>query len=266
MVSISLLFLFLFLSCYIRTKAGDSCSSTASCDEKSECAGSEYCDDDCKRMQKGIINMDVESTQFWAVRHRSLANLFIMLDCKVVAEIGIAYGGLTKFLLTKVDSIKEYHGVDPFLGGYDKNDAMSKWLEGRNAREQADAVLEKLKMFGCRFHLHIGTSSDVVKTFKNESIDCLFIDGLHTYNGVVQDIKNWLPIMKRGGNFIYDDYSHSFQGLVLAVDQFTDNNELEIIKVNDYNNYYTPLHQNPYKYNLSFEAFFDYGHPGDKLV
>lgn len=262
------LIVFLFLS-NIRAQqlvSGDSCNTTASCDTKAECAGSEYCDEDCKQVENIIAKGHIDSIEGWAIRHNSLAKLFASRQCKVVAEIGVAYATLTNYLLTKLPSITEYHGIDPFLGGYDENDAMSKTLLGYKPRTFANAVLEKLKTFECKFHMHFGLSGDVAKTFKNESIDCLFIDGDHTYHGVVEDIKNWLPLVRKGGSIIFDDYSHSYQGLVLAVDQFVDNNNLQFIKVNEHNNYYVALHSGPYAYNTSFEKFFDYGNSNDKNI
>jgi hypothetical protein len=90
--------------------------------------------------------------------------------------------------------------------------------------------------------------------FKNDTIDCIFLDGDHSYNGLVTDFRAWLLILKNGkcrlflfslcffhevyslinvlgGTIIFDDYSSSYPGLVLAVDQFVDN-------VRDYYYYY----------------------------
>lgn len=50
-----------------------------------------------------------------------------------------------------------------------------------------------------------GRSAEVASTFL-EDIDLLFIDGDHSYTSVLQDIKGWLPKLKRGGIVALHDW------------------------------------------------------------
>jgi len=44
-----------------------------------------------------------------------------------------------------------------------------------------------------------GSSLDVHADFENESVDFVYIDSLHTYQHVKQEISNWLPKIKKTG-------------------------------------------------------------------
>jgi len=46
---------------------------------------------------------------------------------------------------------------------------------------------------------------DAVSRFKNNSIDLLHIDGLHTYNAVKHDFDNWFKKVKKNGVIIFHD-------------------------------------------------------------
>jgi len=63
------------------------------------------------------------------------------------------------------------------------------------------------------------TSKAASKKFANESLDVVFIDLTHTYEAVKEDIKLWLPKVKKGGYIAGDDYHQHWQGVIQAVDE-----------------------------------------------
>lgn len=50
-------------------------------------------------------------------------------------------------------------------------------------------------------------SLEAAKTYKDESLDAVFIDACHEYDCVKEDIQAWLPKVKRNGYLAGHDYS-----------------------------------------------------------
>ena len=82
---------------------------------------------------------------------------------------------------------------------------------------------------GCRYHM--------LRTFSTEAaaalpaVDFVFIDGLHTYEGVVADIDAYYPKMAAGGVMIFNDYgSAHYPGVTRAVDEFVAREGLRLRK------------------------------------
>jgi predicted O-methyltransferase YrrM len=64
----------------------------------------------------------------------------------------------------------------------------------------------------------IETRDKLIKTIDN--IDILFIDGDHSYNGVVKDFNMYSNLVNQGGYIVFDDYNDSMYSpsVKLAVD------------------------------------------------
>lgn len=79
---------------------------------------------------------------------------------------------------------------------------------------------------------HNSDTFNNLTNFINE-IDILFIDGDHTYNGVIKDYEIYSKLVKNGGYIIFDDYNDLKYSpeVKLAVNFITTNlqNEYEII-------------------------------------
>ena len=50
------------------------------------------------------------------------------------------------------------------------------------------------------------TSKEAVNGLEDHFYDVVYIDGRHEYEYVLEDIKNYLPKLKKGGIIIGDDY------------------------------------------------------------
>lgn len=78
---------------------------------------------------------------------------------------------------------------------------------------------EKMKKFGKKVVFLKGESKDVVHKVTDDSLTFVYLDGNHSYEGVLNDLKIWLPKLKEGGIMAGHDYNHLY-GVQKAVDEF----------------------------------------------
>lgn len=57
-------------------------------------------------------------------------------------------------------------------------------------------------------------SEDAAKLFKNNSIDCVFLDAAHDKENVIKDLKSWIPKIKIDGFIAGHDYKDGIQPFV----------------------------------------------------
>jgi predicted O-methyltransferase YrrM len=69
-----------------------------------------------------------------------------------------------------------------------------------------------------------GSSADFVEQIR-APLRMVFIDGDHTYEGVIKDIVSLADMLTENGFLCFHDYSSSFPGVVRAVDEYVINSE-----------------------------------------
>jgi len=116
-----------------------------------------------------------------------------------MVEVGSFYGVSTEIFR---DAGITVHSVDPYESGYDKDDGASDQKVLENAYSYfTENVLDNKTIFHTR-----KKSSDAIGDFETNSLDFVYIDANHKYDSVVEDIKLWLPKVKKGMFFGGDDY------------------------------------------------------------
>ncbi len=65
-----------------------------------------------------------------------------------------------------------------------------------------------------------GFSKEIVKNYEDSSLDFIFIDADHEYEGIKNDITWWYPKLKQNGIIAGHDYIEAFPGVIKAVDEF----------------------------------------------
>lgn len=125
----------------------------------------------------------------------------------LIVEIGSWQGKsacLMAALIRESGKAIEFCCIDPWKdGGPDLQHTPFK-IEGENKLYQS--FLDHTKEFRSEIKPIRGLSGEVFHTFADQSIDYLMIDGDHSYEGVRDDIANYLPKMKPGGIVAGDDY------------------------------------------------------------
>lgn len=101
--------------------------------------------------------------------------------------------------------------------------------------EGADLVVEKnvntFKNKSSTFKYFKGNSRDpeIIKSVNDivNGFDFIFIDGDHSFNGVIQDFTNYSNLLNPGGVLVFDDYLDEWDsgGVRPAVDKIVDDNK-----------------------------------------
>lgn len=79
---------------------------------------------------------------------------------------------------------------------------------------------ERLSGYDCEFIQ--ARSQDAVVNVPDESLDFVYIDGDHTFDGTMLDLILWSPKVKKGGIVAGHDYvHHGYNGVIPAVNAYT---------------------------------------------
>ena len=134
----------------------------------------------------------------------------------ILVEIG-TFSGISSCIFSQF--FTKVTTIDPYQSGYDPNDLASNpdiYDLKKVEKEFVEKVLNNYKNIK-RIKMK---SEEAVKKFVKGSIDCIFIDGVHTYEGVKKDINMWKSKVKQNGIIAFHDYqSKHFQGVTRAVNE-----------------------------------------------
>lgn len=165
--------------------------------------------------------MQMTETTFGSMNYNVLA--FILKSQGVIkngygAEIGVLYGDTSMHLLYELQNLTLF-SIDPYLP-YDEPDRTAD----RMAAFEADAK-RKLAPFGKRSVMMKTTSVVAAPQIEDGLLDFVFIDALHTYEAVKEDILTWYPKVRSGGLFAGHDWR--WPGVNKAVTEFCAETKLQ---------------------------------------
>jgi hypothetical protein len=130
----------------------------------------------------------------------------------VGVEIGV-YKGVFSELLLRIAQPKTLHLVDPWVSSDADEHRGAMYSEGRASQTAMDEILAGVKsrfakpIENGRIVIHREMSNVAMKTFADDSLDFVYIDGDHTERGVTVDLDWAFRKVKRGGLICGDDYS-----------------------------------------------------------
>lgn len=127
-------------------------------------------------------------------------------------EIGVLNGNTAGRLL-KARPLLIHIMVDPWcVPGKDSSYWKSADANARKAQREHDAAYKKTlkvtKFAGARGRIMRMTSEVAAPQIKDGSLDFVFIDGDHSYDGCKNDIRLWKSKVKPGGWIGGHDYKH----------------------------------------------------------
>lgn len=150
-----------------------------------------------------------------------------------VAEIGVAQGDFSREILSRVEPA-ELHLIDPWIH-QDREDYQLDKNNAPDAEQQNryENILTKFKPeIDCgQVKMHRSFSQDVFPEFEDGFFDIIYIDGLHSYEGVKADLQNYYSKVKPEGFILGHDYTNNpavvsiGYGVVQAVNEFVINNK-----------------------------------------
>lgn len=146
-----------------------------------------------------------------------------------VAEIGVAEGAFSSHILEKSAPCR-LHLIDPWehqaredyqtdqYGNPEKSEQESRF------RQVASAFADQIA--SGQVVLHRAYSTQIASTFEMDQFDWIYVDGLHSHQGVTDDLNAYLPKVKKDGFIVGHDYTNhgpaleSGFGVVEAVNDF----------------------------------------------
>jgi len=141
----------------------------------------------------------------------------------ICAEIGVFMGSMSSQIIIQSNP-KMLHLIDPWIW-------RPGWIKhGLKNQEAVDKLYENIraKFSKKKVKVHRGLSEHVVSEFSNEYFDWVYIDGRHSYDGVLQDLTLYYPKVKPGGLIVGDDYNIKMTDRVKrAVKEFTSSKNIE---------------------------------------
>ena len=153
---------------------------------------------------------------------------------KRCAEIGVWDGAFGMNVLDTNPHIEEYHMVDPLSFeanhfAYTEEDrpqfmeagkyVCNMGVSGADRPENLDRLAANIEDQCTKrknLFFHRLPSVEGAKKFEDGSLDFLYLDALHLYQPVKDDIAAWWPKLKPGGIFGGDDHNSAFPGVIRA--------------------------------------------------
>lgn len=141
-----------------------------------------------------------------------------------VAEVGIGYGTHAKQIL-RTTNVEQLYLVDPMV--FYANDGFARDVmryeaetPGNNFNEWANLIRTELSPWKNRYTWFRQPSLSITNDqIADGSLDCVFLDGDHSYGAVLADLSFWWKKVRVGGQLLGDDYW--MEGVRSAVDHFS---------------------------------------------
>lgn len=138
-------------------------------------------------------------------------------------ELGVQAGAFAEILLDTWPNCSMLHLVDPWK-------QQSAYVDVANVDDRAQERLmaetgTRLARFKGRFRMVRALSYEAVEGFEDGSLDFVYVDAVHDYEGCLRDLCDWWPKLRAGGvlaghDFLDGALPEGLFGVRSAVDRF----------------------------------------------
>jgi predicted O-methyltransferase YrrM len=139
------------------------------------------------------------------------------------AEVGVLDGDTSEYLLKRFPTLQLY-SIDPYVDYSEHEHNRTRALMNKHEMHARN----KLVPFGQRSVLIKDFSVPASQQFADNSLDFVFIDAIHTYEAVSEDLQAWVPKVRVGGLIMGHDIS--WEGVQRAVSEFGAANNLAVYR------------------------------------
>ena len=155
----------------------------------------------------------------------ALADIANALGLTTAVEIGTHQGVFAASFMERFRGTM--YCVDPW-SSYDELYQFHPSLNVNTTDREEDLAIavSSLEKFGNRVSFIRQTSEQALGTIN--WCDVVYVDGLHDYNSVSFDIRNWYEKVVSGGIMSGHDFYYEHSGVVLAVTEFCRNHKLQM--------------------------------------
>jgi hypothetical protein len=132
----------------------------------------------------------------WSDSYPHLSKLINDHDLKIGVELGVAAGRHSEYILRNT-KIEKLWSIDRWqhVVGYD--DPMN--LPQKDHDELYEYVCKKLSFFGERCTVLRSDTTTASNLFQDQTLDFVYVDADHSYEGCKRDLLAWIPKIKFGG-------------------------------------------------------------------
>ena len=158
------------------------------------------------------VQLNEEGRGGWATFYYGIVSDVINKNqYKNIAEVGIGYGTHAKQIL-KNTSIEKIYLIDPMK--YYPNDQFADTImntvpivPNNQFNELYDCINQYLSDYKEKVVWFRKESISItIDEIPDQSLDCVFIDGNHEYQYVLDDLQFWSKKVRPGGQLLGDDY------------------------------------------------------------
>ncbi len=148
----------------------------------------------------------------------------------IAVEIGVRAGHNAFAMLSEMD-IKALFLIDPYFPYNDGGSYQTERMQKKNMLEMLDRLAKYREKIVWLFQ----KSEKAVELFPDKYFDYVYIDGDHSYEGVIKDLELWYPKIKDRGVLAGHDYNSlvSWPDVTKAVKEFVGRRSLSVIPYGD---------------------------------